>query len=361
MSVEDWGGPSRYDSSAHYSSAQKEVPQKVAEKPAFDSVPEHLRRNSTDANIWKESAAEYARIVKTMTLADRVKQAAENLDEKENRETKCREALQPARDFLGTMPTGNWPSHRSVMVYAALETEDLLLLCEYKILNWQMALDAKAMSGTGADVNAIAAGAKLAGQSLDFSRALSAAALPKLLTQGLFYEGNRSTTDALFDLGALPNYDSTNLFLKVVEGGNMDIARAFAKRAHTVGLNIEKYVSWAQNNNKPKMYEDFRKLQWEYGRYSVTDYETLVETKPLPEKAQLNIIFNFAARRVSEIYDYSTPRQSIKTDIPFEDYAEDAIKAAQKKLIELGGNPTPYDGSVPTKRTIAKPRLTQPQ
>lgn len=356
MGVDNWS----YEDTSSFSSPPSK-PAVKEEKPAFDAVPEHLRRNTPDADVWKKSAAEYARIMKTIAPAKIVAQTIKQLDEKDDRETKVREALQPARVLVGTVPSGSWPVFRTYMAYGAMETQDLLALCEYKFLNWQTALDAKAMQGRGDDVTAIAAAAKQAGQGLNFSSALGFAAQPKLLTPGIFHEGNLSTTEALFDLGALPNTDNTNLFLKVVENGNMDVARAFAKRAHTVNMSIDRFVAWAQGNNKPKMYEDFRKLQWEYGRYSVTDYETLVETKPLPEKAQLNIVFNFAARRVSEIYEYSNPRQSIKTDFGFEDYAEEAIMAAQKKLAELGGNPTPYDGSTPGKRTIAKPKLTVSQ
>lgn len=346
--------------SHHYAPSGRSE-QKVEEKPAFDSVPEHLRRNTSDADLWKKSAAEYGRIMSIIAPAKTVAQTVKALDERDDRETKCREALQPARSFLSAMPTGNWPSYRTYMTYGAMDTKDLVVLCEYKMLSWQTALDAKAMQGTGEDIQAIAEAAKQAGQNLNFSSALTHAAQPKLLTAGLFHDGNLSTTEALFDLGALPNYDSNNLFLKVVEGGNMDISRAFAKRAHTVNLNIEGYVDWAKSCNKPQAYETLRKLQWEYGRYSAADYETLVEKKSLPENAHLNIVFNFAARRVSEIYTYSNPRQSVKTDFNFEDYAEDAIMAAQTKLVEMGGKPTPYDGSTPTKRSIAKPKLSVSQ
>lgn len=353
MVMEIWG-----DDAPYRASTSPRMEQKAEEKPAFDIVDEHLRRNTADADIWKKSTAEYARIMTTLAPAKTVAQAIKDLDEKDDRETKCREALQAARSFISTMPTGSWPTLRTYMAYGAMDTQDLVVLCEYKILSWQTAIDAKAMHGTGEDMQAIAGAAKLAGQSLNFANALTYAAMPRLMTTGLFYDGNLSTTEALFDLGATPNTDNTSLFIKVVENGNMDIARAFAKRAHTVNLSIEKYVNWAQSNNKPQMYECFRKLQWEYGRYNAVDYETLVETKPLPENAQLNIVFNFAARRVSEIYTYSNPRQSVKTDFNFEDYAEDAIMAAQKKLVEMGGKPTPYDGSTPTKRSIAKPKLS---
>lgn len=123
-------------------------------------------------------------------------------------------------------------------------------------------------------------------------------------------------------------------------------------------MDIERFANWAKGNNRPVMYDSMRKLYWEYGRYNAVDYETLVEKKQVSDKSQISLVFNFASRRVSEIYEYGQPSQAVKTDIAFDDYAEEAIKAAAQKLTELGGTPTPYDAGLPGKRTIAKPKLS---
>jgi hypothetical protein len=330
------------------------------EKPAFDKVPDHLLRNTQDAEVWQQSIAEFVRIMKTIDPVGLVEKTVADLDVKDDRNSKCREALQPARNLIGAMPTSSWPQSRSYMTYGGFETAVLVTLCTHGLLGWQTALDAKALTGTAGDVQKIADAARDNGQSLNFSSALGWAAQPKLLVQGLYFKGNLETTEKLFDLGALPNYNSQNLFLEVVEKADFDIARAFARRAHTVGMDMERYINWAKSNSRPAMYENFRKLHWEYGRYNVADYETLVEKKQLADKSQISIVFNFAARRVSEIYEYGQPVQATKTDIAFEDYAEEAIKTAEKKLIELGGQPTPYDPGLPGKRGIAKPKLSHP-
>lgn len=334
--------------------------ERTSKEILFDKVPDHLMRNTQDAGLWQQGAAEFSRIMKDIDPLGIVAQTVAALDAKDDRNSKCREALQPARQLLGTLPTSSWPQYRTYMTYGALETDALVVLCQHNILAWQTALDAKALTGKADDVQKIADTAQEAGQSLNFSSALNWAAQPKLLAQGVYFKGNLDTTEKLFDLGALPNYNSQNLFLEVVEKGDFDVARAFARRAHTVGMDIERYVQWAKGNNRPAMYENFRKLHWEYGRFHVADYETLVEKKQLAEKSQISIVFNFASRRVSEIYEYGHPQQAMKTDFAFEDYAEEAIKAAAKKLTELGGNPTPYDPSLPGKRAIAKPKLSQP-
>jgi len=330
------------------------------EKPAFDKVPDPLLRNTQDAALWRQSAEAYARIMKQIDPAGIVAKTVAELDAKDDRNGKCREALQPARQLLGSIPAGSWPQYRTNMTYGAFDADALVELCRHSLLGWQSALDAKALTGTADDMQKIADAARDAGQSLNFSAALAWAAQPKLPVQGMYFKGNLETTEKLFDLGALPNYNSQNLFLEVAEKGDFDIARAFARRAHTVGMDIERYMHWAKSNNRPALHDSCRKLHWEYGRFSAVDYETLVEKKQLADKSQISIVFNFASRRVSEIYEYGHPAQAIKTDFPFEDYAEEAIKAAARKLAELGGSPTPYDPSLPGKRGIAKPKLSQP-
>ena len=332
----------------------------LPETPVFDKVDAALLRNTQDAALWQECIAEYKRIMKMIDPVGIVAQTIADLDVKDDKNSKCREALAPARTLIGSVPTSSWPQTRTYMTYGAFDTDVLLTLCQHGMMAWQTALDAKALTGAAEDIQKIADAAQDHGQSLNFSNALNWAAQPKLLTQGMYFKGNLETTEKLFDLGALPNYNSQNLFLEVVEKGDFDIARAFARRAHTVGMDMERYISWAKGNNRPATYDKMRKLHWEYGRYHVADYETLVEKKQLADKSQISVVFNFAARRVSEIFEYGQPTQAVKTDIGFDDYAQAAILAAQNKLIELGGNPTAYDAGLPGKRNIAKPKLSQP-
>lgn len=332
----------------------------AAEKPVFDKVEASLLRSTQDADVWRQCTAEYKRIMQTIDPVGIVAKTIADLDVQDDKNTKCRDALTPARILIGSMPTSSWPQARTYMTYGAFDTDTLLTLCRHNILGWQTALEAKALTGTADDIQKIADAAQDNGQSLNFSNALNWAAQPKLLAPEMYFKGKLETTEKLFDLGALPNYNSQNLFLEVVEKGDFEIARAFARRAHTVGMDMERYISWAKSNNRPATYDSMRKLHWEYGRYQVADYETLVEKKQLAEKSHMSIVFNFAARRVSEIFEYGQPAQAVKTDIAFDDYAEEAIQAAQQKLTELGGRPTPYNGGLPGKRGIAKPRLSSP-
>jgi|GEM_PF-1352859 len=339
-----------------------DVAEKAAEKAVVkpDVVDAELLRATDNIDIWHKAAKAYSDLFRGMKPHQLVKDAALSIESEQERDVKISQALEPVRKLLRTMPTGNWPSGRSYVTYAAIDTDIVQLMCENKILSWQDALNAKAAFGTAEDVAQIHNAATLvSGSNVNLNAALVWAAKPQLLAKGFMHLGNADTAEEILKRGANANYDSNSLFVAVVENGDMDVARAFARRATAANINIEGHVNWAKANSRPKLFENMRILQWEYGRYSVTDYDTLVETKQLPEKAsQLHTVFNFASRRVSEIYDYGPQRQSTKTDIAFEDYAEEALYAAHRKLVELGGNPPPFDASAPAKKTIAKPKLS---
>lgn len=338
--------------------AVRDAAQRAAQ--TLDVVDPELLRNTDDVDIWRKAAKEYRDLFRALKPHQLVKEAALRIENAQEREAKTAQALEPVRKLLKTVPSGNWPAGRSYLTYAAIDTDIMQLMCENKMLSWQDALNAKAAFGTAEDVQKIHDAAQLvAGNNVNLNSALVWASKPQLLARGFMYLGNAATAEEILKRGANANYDSNSLFVTVTENGDLDVARAFARRAAVANINIENHMNWAKGNSRPKLYENMRKLYWEYGRYSVTDYDTLVETKQLPEKtSQLHTVFNFAARRVSEIYDYGPQRQSIKTDIAFEDYAEEALYAAHRKLVELGGNPPPYDAAAPAKKTIAKPKLS---
>jgi hypothetical protein len=163
-----------------------------------------------------------------------------------------------------------------------------------------------------------------------------------LLIEGLRHEGNLSTVEQLLTIGADPGLDNGQLFLGAVSEGRVDIGRAFARHAQgNTFLDVGGWMNWAQQHRKIKLFSDLREIWWDYGRFKANDRETLVETKPLPDNiGNLRIVYNFAARRVSEIYEHNNPRQALVKDFTFDDYGPEAIEQARLKLVELGGEPT---------------------
>src|SRR5690606_32427633 len=129
---------------------------------------------------------------------------------------------------------------RSYLTYAAIDTDIMQLMCENKMLSWQDALNAKAAFGTAEDVQKIHDAAQLvAGNNVNLNSALVWASKPQLLARGFMYLGNAATAEEILKRGANANYDSNSLFVTVTENGDLDVARAFARRAAVANINIE--------------------------------------------------------------------------------------------------------------------------
>jgi hypothetical protein len=240
------------------------------------------------------------------------------------------------------MQSNSWSQQRLQYTLGRCDTDCLVLLAERKIYSWQEIFTAKALHGCGQDLVTIQRAAQDQGQVVELTQALRAAAKPVLLTEGLRHEGNLATTDQLLQMGADPGLDNGQLFLTVVTEGRVDIGRVFARHAQgSAFLDVGGWMNWAQQNRKIKLYTDLRDIWWDYGRFKANDRETLVETKPLPDNTgNLRIVYNFAARRVSEIYEHNNPRQALLKDFSFDDYGPEAIEQARLKLLELGGEPS---------------------
>jgi hypothetical protein len=170
------------------------------------------------------------------------------------------------------------------------------------------------------------------------------------------------TAGELFKLGADPAYDSGRYFARAVEDCGIEMGRLFA-RAGLSGGSITPQMQNALANSKPLLYKNLREIYWEYGRYAVADPETLVERKNIDDanSQALKVIFNFATRRVCEIYEFSNKAfPPVLREFNFEDYGPAAIEGARKKLVELGGNPSPDTGVLVGKKIVIKP-LDQPK
>jgi len=316
-----------------------------------------LFRASSDPETWKLLAAaingEFAMI--DMDAARR--KPAEGLSEREA-EAEREKTIAPARQLMTQMINYRWGGYRQHYTVGQLDTNVLVLMAEKNVIGWQDLFNAKAAFGTAEDLVAVQQRALLFGATVNPSHALPHAAKPLLLVNGLRHDGNLATTEQLFKMGADPGYDNNGgLFSAVVEAGRADIGRVFAKYGQHGLLNIDAWVTSAKNNRKLKLYEDLRKIQWEYGRFTVIDNETLAENKPLPDNTgNLKIIFNFASHRVTEIMEITNPKQAIVKDFSFDDYGQNAITAAREKLVELGASPSKGE-SLLGKPSVARPAI----
>ncbi|MEZ0224179.1 MAG: hypothetical protein ACAH83_06485 [Alphaproteobacteria bacterium] len=318
---------------------------------------EDLVKPSNEPDRWKSCADAVYDVLQEMDLDAARRKASPTVSEKEAEADRTK-AVEGVKKVITLMQYAQWPSNRMLYTLGQLDTERLILCCEKKIADWQSVLNAKSAFGTAEDVRRIFEQARLHGLTPDLSHPLRFAAKPMLLVAGLRHEGNIDTTAQLLKMGADPATDNGQVFQTAVLEGRPDIGRVIARHGQNGLLDINPWVNWAKANRKLKAYDDFRQIQWEYGRFTVADYETLIETKPMPDNTgNLRIIFNFASRRVEEIHEFTNPKQNVITGFAFDEYGQAALEAAREKLIELGGNPSGLDQPLRGKASVAKPSV----
>jgi hypothetical protein len=296
--------------------------------------------NSNDLKQWQQAADYLSGVLRDTTGGQLSLSAQEQM-----------------RAIFNRISSNKWSTPRLVYTLSRLDTKNLIAACVGGHLDWQNALGAKACFGSAEDLQKICQAARKQGVSLHLSDALNWSSRAIVFCPDLQSSGNLETTGELFRLGADPTYDSGRYFSRAVEECGIEMGRLFA-RAGLSGSCIPAQMQNAQSYSKPLLYKNLREIYWEYGRYAAADHETLVEKKNIDDtnNQTLKIIFNFAARRVCEIYEFSNKTlPPVMREFNFEDYGPAAIEGARKKLIELGGKPSPDTGVLVGKKTFIRP------
>lgn len=257
--------------------------------------------------------------------------------------------------FTQISNTVGWPSLRYAYTLSRMDADGLVALCADKILNWQGALNAKACFGSADDVQKIYQTGQQHGFGFNLNDTLGYSCHSIFFVPGLKSPGNLETTEELFKLGASPGHNSGNLFETGVDECGVEMGSLFARYGLAANIISNKMYN-ASSNGKTLLHKQLREIYLEYGRYTVADHETLLENKTLLDNNnQLKIIFNFSARRVSEIYEWPGKSfQPVVRDFSFDDYGQAAVEKARQKLIEMGGHPSDDTGKLAGK-TIIKP------
>lgn len=316
---------------------------------------EDLFKPTREPSLWRDCADEMNAELRLVDMEAARRLPSSTRSEKDAEQERLK-ALEPFRKLVTLMHGSSWQPQRLQYTLGQLDTDRLVMLAERKVFGWQDIFNAKALYGTGDDLVAISRGAQSVGAPIDLNYPLRIASRPQLVIEGLRFEGNASTVDQLLQMGADPGLDNGQAFLNAVSEGRKDIGRIFARHAQGNFLDVGSWMIWAQGNRKIKLYNDLRDIWWDYGRFMARDRETLIETKPLPENTgNLRIIYNFAARRVSEVYEHTSPRSNLVKDFSFDDYGPEAIEQARLKLTELGGEPSVSGYTLRGKPVTPKP------
>lgn len=329
--------------------------QSLSRIPHADDMDDDIFERTEGAAVWQRAAAA---IGDNMARLSPALVSLPAYDEEEDDDiTQLRDDLQElVQSYTERLQNEDWEDAATYYIFGQLDTPVLIAAARQEMMEWETVLNAKALSGTGADIDAIVAAADIADAHLDLNAALQWAAEPARLTEGIEHAGNLDAAQALLKHGALPSCDDGNLFLKVVRGGNEEMARAFCRASR--GDRHFYLPYWHENARNYLPEQDardlLRRMYWDYARFEVLDAATIAENKKAQDGAQLRVVFDFAARRVHEVYTQGD--HMFKGEVSFDDYGPAALDAARAKLAELGGNPPPDD--LPAgHRSLAKPRL----
>lgn len=315
---------------------------------------------SNEPEHWQKGAAYALSVLESIDMAAARRKAATPAQENEA-SAERQKALAPVTALFSAINASNWPHNRLIYTLGQFSADHLILLCETRRVDWNYAFRAKAAFGTPEELVQFDTGARLQGQGLDPTGALVWAAKPQVLVQGLRSEGNLATAEWLLDNGANPNHDNGSIYREAVDNGRSDIGRAFARHAQAANMDLSVWMNWAKANTKLRLYKDLRAIWWDYARYTPADSQTLVEVKPLGDNTagQVRYIFNFAAQRVTEIYEvgHQNQRHVEVRDFGFEGYNDDALRIARDKLRELGGSPADYVSSPGGRKGVTRAQV----
>lgn len=312
-----------------------------------------LYKASDKPDDWQAAALEFARILKETDL-EKARRKGIDAESERLAEKDRAEAIAPVREILGAMGSSNWSDHRRLYTYGMANTDGLILMMERGLIGHGNVFHAKAVFGTPEDLLKIEAATKATGNSINYNSALDYAVLPRKLTEGFFSASNLETGEQLLKMGASPT-SNNELFQKLVVGGHMPAAHLLAKYGAGMGMNTEYWINWATAQSNPKYYRDFRDVHWAWGRFTAVDEQTLAESKQLPGKDTLKILFNFSSRRVSETYEVAGTKHVNQQNFSFAEYDSEALEAAREKLIALGGKPAEIRPELKGKPPLTKP------
>lgn len=325
--------------------------------PHADDMDDALFENTEGAEVWKNAARA---IGENFTRFGAALQSLPVYDDAEDDAvTTLRDDLQELVQSYGErLDNEGWENAGKYYIFGQIDTATLVAAARQEMMDWDDVLYAKALMGTGGDIKTILEAMQNAEAGIDLDEALRWAAEPGELTDGLHHSGNLDTSTALLAAGAKPSSNDGDLFFDVLREGREDIARAFCR----AGRDDESFHLHYWNENARSWLNEaaprdlLRQMYWEYDRYEAVDAATLLERKPMRDGGSLRIIFDFAARRVSEIY--MREQHAFKTEVSFDDYGAAALDTARSKLRELGGHP-PEDVPGPS-RSLGKPKLAAP-
>lgn len=248
--------------------------------------------------------------------------------------------------------------------------DDLADVCRMGAVPFTLALSSKAAAAPVSELQAFMERAQDALDAKALNAALRYAVIVQSVTQhvgGHDYDAHYETytfgdaaqnADALIQKGARTDGANADLLLRAVNQKNPDLVRALVEGGANLMEAGVKAMRRAEEmkDEKADIIAQYLKGKLERSAHTVmADDQTLVVTKKLDALGgQLKLVFNFEARRVTEIFTtYAMGErvpQAAMLSHRFEDYDAEALKTAFDALVALGGRPRPVQSTVADKQ-----------
>ncbi len=148
-------------------------------------------------------------------------------------------------------------------------------------------------------------------------------------------------TRLLLKAGASTAGDNAELMVKGAEQNNLAIVKLLVEHGANLSVSGKRAMKKAEERNFDAVALYLREQLIALQRFSSPDEQTLVETKALDDRgSQLRLVFNFAARQVTEIYNGPEEKTAAAMlSHRFADYDQSALTEAFERLKSMGGQP----------------------
>jgi len=250
-------------------------------------------------------------------------------------------------DELKRIKAANWSNERQVFVFGQLDIDKMIVVAREGLYDWWSAFNGRAYFGDIEGVKKIRdAFEKDPGKSEKpkITSSMTWVAHAYALKGGELRQPDPRILSLMLGWGADPMTDKGQYYDKALRTASSEIIRAFVSHKAPVANANAAFDEMM----KAKNYAQALNIQKAYGLdgfYTMVDSDTLLETKYARDHAGhdnvFKTLFNFRARRVTEIYEKgpeADPRTAI-TATGFEHYDTQALRHAQEVLEKMGGHP----------------------
>lgn len=254
---------------------------------------------------------------------------------------------QNVQDIFTQTDISAWDNNRKVYVLGQLDADKMIPLCREGLCPWWPVLTGRVYQGDLEGVKKVLRAIEKdpgKGEKPNMTSALSWIVYTHNLCDGFSNTISPRVIRQLLASGAEANGENGKWLEFALKNLEADCLKPFLDYG-AASATIMRVMDDLQKNQK---FAQLGKIQdaLAHSSYIKIDADTLMEAKYVPDARGCSVfktLFNFRARRVHEIYETGAGAQAVMNGMGFDDYDTEALKQAEEKLRQLGGNPRPVE------------------